>query len=52
MATTPAPFDPGPAGIFDLFDPEIFDTEAQGRDFYELPLDLKVRKTRKARTRR
>lgn len=50
MATTAAPFDPGPAGIFDLFDPEVFDTEGQGGDFYEEP--IKVRKSRRARTRR
>lgn len=50
MATTAAPFDPGPAGIFDLFDPEVFDTDAKGGDFYEDP--IKARKTRKARKRR
>jgi len=50
MAVVPAPFDPGPAGIFDLFDPEVFDTEGQGGDFYEEP--IKARKERQARKRR
>jgi len=50
VAVIPAPFDPGDNN--DLFDPAIFDTEAQGADFFEQVATPSPDRIRKSRPRR